>query len=188
MKTSLLAPAAALALAAAPASAAVNLVTNGGFETGDFTGWTQFGNTGFTGVSGGIEFSGDFAAFFGPVGSRGGIRQTLATVAGETYRLRFVLQNNSPDPVNRFGVFLDGITQLAVINSPAFPYTLYEFEFTALDGATTLAFSLQHDPSFYYLDDVSFALVPEPATWGMMIAGFGIVGLGLRRRRTVVAA
>ena len=31
-------------------SARANLVTNGGFETGDFTGWTQGGNTGFTGV------------------------------------------------------------------------------------------------------------------------------------------
>ncbi|NJC34016.1 hypothetical protein GGR88_001490 [Sphingomonas jejuensis] len=31
--------------------------------------------------------------------------------------------------------------------------------------------------------------VPEPATWGMMIAGFGIVGASLRRRRqTVVTA
>lgn len=26
--------------------------------------------------------------------------------------------------------------------------------------------------------------VPEPATWAMMMAGFGIVGMGLRRRRT----
>nr|WP_199556365.1 alkaline phosphatase [Sandaracinobacteroides hominis] len=29
------------------------------------------------------------------------------------------------------------------------------------------------------------AAVPEPATWGMMIAGFGLVGLVARRRRTV---
>ena len=29
--------------------------------------------------------------------------------------------------------------------------------------------------------------VPEPTTWAMMIAGFGIVGASLRRRRTVLA-
>ena len=30
--------------------------------------------------------------------------------------------------------------------------------------------------------------VPEPATWAMMIAGFGLVGVTLRRRRTVALA
>lgn len=30
--------------------------------------------------------------------------------------------------------------------------------------------------------------VPEPATWGMMILGFGVVGAGLRRRRIAIAA
>ena len=32
------------------------------------------------------------------------------------------------------------------------------------------------------------AAVPEPATWGLMIVGFGLVGASLRRRRTGVAA
>jgi hypothetical protein len=27
--------------------------------------------------------------------------------------------------------------------------------------------------------------VPEPAAWAMMLAGFGLVGVGLRRRTTV---
>ena len=31
------------------------------------------------------------------------------------------------------------------------------------------------------------AAVPEPATWGLMIAGFGLVGGAMRRRRTGVA-
>jgi hypothetical protein len=33
------------------------------------------------------------------------------------------------------------------------------------------------------LDNVS-AAVPEPATWAMLIAGFGLVGGALRRRNT----
>ncbi len=32
------------------------------------------------------------------------------------------------------------------------------------------------------------AAIPEPATWAMLIAGFGLVGTGLRRRRAAVAA
>jgi hypothetical protein len=31
------------------------------------------------------------------------------------------------------------------------------------------------------------ALVPEPATWAMMIIGFGAAGSMIRRRRAVVA-
>lgn len=33
-------------------SVKANLITNGGFEKGDFTGWMQSGNTDFTGVTG----------------------------------------------------------------------------------------------------------------------------------------
>ncbi len=45
----------------------------------------------------------------------------------------------------------------------------------------------------FYIDDVSYsasnatAAVPEPATWAMMIAGFGLVGGAMRRRKTAVA-
>jgi len=32
-----------------------------------------------------------------------------------------------------------------------------------------------------------FGVVPEPASWAMMIAGFGMVGAAMRRRKTVTA-
>src|SRR2546422_4407815 len=76
-----------------PAHAA-ELVTNGSFETGDFTGWTQTGNTGFSGVEcPGAPFAGpgdgNCDAFFGPVGSNGTISQTFATVVGAFYTIVF---------------------------------------------------------------------------------------------------
>ena len=35
--------------------------------------------------------------------------------------------------------------------------------------------------------DNTFVGVPEPATWGLMIGGFGLAGIALRRRRAVAA-
>jgi hypothetical protein len=37
------------------------------------------------------------------------------------------------------------------------------------------------------LDDVSISAVPEPASWAMLIGGFGLTGAAMRRRRRVTA-
>ena len=41
----------------------------------------------------------------------------------------------------------------------------------------------------FEIDDVAFATsaIPEPATWAMMITGFGLAGAAIRRRRTILA-
>lgn len=69
-------------------SAVNNLVVNCGFETADFTGWTQSGNTGVTSVSTTAPylFSGSFGAQLGPQGSDGYLSQTLD---GNTFSFQF---------------------------------------------------------------------------------------------------
>lgn len=46
-------------------------------------------------------------------------------------------------------------------------------------------FARNGNSSFFVIDDIAVA-APEPATWLMMILGFGLVGSQLRRRRTKV--
>jgi len=51
-----------------------------------------------------------------------------------------------------------------------------------------------HDVTFssggvaFEFDNIAVAAVPEPATWALMIGGFGLAGATLRRRRVALAA
>lgn len=163
-----------------------NLVTNCGFETGTFTGWTPVGDQTFNGVQGGIQHSGSFGAFFGPVGSLGGISQNLATVAGGQYNLSFWLQTDGGTP-SEYRITFNGVTLTDVVNPPAFGYTLFTFNNLVATGiSSTLEFTFRDDPGFIFLDDVvvvpaGSARTPEPAT--MLLLGSGLAGLGMRLRR-----
>jgi hypothetical protein len=165
-----------------------NLVVNGSFETGDFTGWTQFGNTSFIGVTGNFggvaPADGDFQAYFGPPGSIGGIFQTLATTVGATYDISFDLYNFGGTP-SEYMVQFGSTTLVDVVNSPAFGYTTFEYTAVATSADTGFtAFGFQQNLAYFLLDDVVVTLaVPEPSSLisGSIAVLIGI-GCALRRR------
>jgi hypothetical protein len=192
MKINSLMAAAAIALATSMAAMSANaaeLVTNGSFETGDFSGWTAFGDMNFTGVSAGCVDAGcpsDGAdlAYFGQIYDVGGISQTLATGAG-LYNISFDLSN---DAGAFFSADFGGANLLT--NPPNEGVTHYSFTNVAASGPVTLSFSFHNPPQYYTLDNVSVtAGVPEPASWALMLTGFFGLGATLRAasRRTAAA-
>ena len=202
----------ALALAAAllPASANAATIINGSFELGtnpgnftqlasgdstSITGWTVGGNS--------VDYIG--AYFPAQNGSRsvdlsgaaaGSLSQSVATVAGQQYRVNFFLGGNfeGAPAVKNVGVSTGGAATNFTYTSttPRFDgYAQYDYFFTATGAATNLTFASLDNTAFgAVLDNVSISSVtsvPEPATWAMMIGGFGIVGGALRRRQSKLA-
>lgn len=141
-----------------------NLVANCGFETGDFAGWVQSGDTSFTDVSPDAAHSGHFGARFGPVSDLGFIAQRISTIPGQLYNLSFWLV--SAGRPNRFQVYWGGVlvsdsmhfpetvAPSAIPNSPAYD----QFSIPSLPGGsgsfTELRFGFFNPPNYFFLDDI----------------------------------
>lgn len=180
----------AVALSAGAAgTASADVVVNGGFETGDFTGWTFNGDLVNNFVAGGFVHGGNFAAWFGEIGGLGTLSQTLVTTPGQAYDLSFWFAGDGDSP-SQLIASVNG-NQLLNLVDPAFDpdYVKYTYSFTATGAATPLVFSFRDDDFFINLDDVSVvAAVPEPSPVVLLgVAGLAALVVSRLRRRPAAA-
>jgi hypothetical protein len=172
--------------------AKANLITNPGFETGDFTGWTLSGDHMFTNVTNGTVFgnaphSGTCQAFLQNsfAANTGFVSQMLALAVGTTYTVDFwvaPLQSNT----NSFAVSLGGVTGFSVTNAGTSGYTEHTFNFTYNGGSTELLFAFQSAGSGFLLDDISVepagGAVPDAGST-VSLLGCALLGLAALRRK-----
>jgi hypothetical protein len=148
-----------------------SLVQNGGFETGDFTGWTLNGSSAYDFVTtssaiSGMVHSGSYGAALGQYGSLAYLYQILATSPGQNYLLSLWLDN----PTNTYGAtpnqFLVQWNGTTIFNQTNLPYTAWtnlQFMVTATSASTVLQFGFDNNPWYLGLDDISITPVPVPA-------------------------
>jgi choice-of-anchor C domain-containing protein len=128
----------------------------------------------------------------------GSITQIFDTVVGNIYTVSYWLSANREGGNHPFkdgsvavvinGNFIAG-GSIVGVDGPSnanMQYRNYFFDFKATGNSTSLTFAAASDETAYgpVLDAVSVTnAVPEPATWAMMLLGFGAVGFGLRKRK-----
>jgi len=191
---------AAVALACAAPAYAGDLIANGNFETGDLSSWAVSGAVanaseadygvccGFTSTHPDNRVAAFGGGGQGPTES---LSQSFLTDLGAAYTLTFDLGAVGSSNINTVDVSVGGASQHFDLSGvtdfdAAFGHYGLAFTGTGHDTVTFTVGSFFNDDIDTVLDNVSIA-VPEPATWALMIGGFGMAGAMLRRRRMVLA-
>jgi hypothetical protein len=149
------------------------------------------------------DMVGDKVAYFSSdTANPDSLTQTIMLQAGKTYNIGFdyyAPANGIANPNDASLSFLingmaAGGTLTAGSGSGTAAQTWFNFNtsFVALaSGPASLSFEfrgLGSTAADFAIDRVyAVAAVPEPAAWGMMIGGFGLAGMAVRRRRPKLA-
>jgi len=150
-----------------------SIVVNGGFETGDFTGWTLVGNTIYrqsifnvvttdNGIYPPVDIvhSGNYGAFLGQGGYLATLSQTLPTISNQLYQVSFWLDNPEAGDPQQFIASWDGAELVSLFDPGVLTWTNFQFLVTAADTNVDLQFSERNDPNYFGFDDVSVTPVP----------------------------
>ncbi len=151
----------------------------------------------------GSPTGGKFVALDGDATNRGPLTQMInGLTTGKRYVVAFdwgasQLQNCEGPTTEQLQVGFGSQSQkTAILANPSQGFTGWmhdTFTFNASGPSQVLSFlSLGTPvglPPIAVLDGVSVTAVPEPAVWGLLVVGFGFVGLAVRRRasRTLTA-
>ena len=118
------------------------------------------------------------------------LSQSISTVAGASYLLTYELGSaDGPSGIlaSAAAASAESVSTLPGINN----WEVESLAFTAIGSTTEISF-VGDQGRYIGLDNVSVTQVgggvPEPATWALMISGFGLAGAVLRRRRAGIAA
>jgi hypothetical protein len=167
--------------------ALADLIANGGFETGDFTGWTVVLDVTYPASITTLPayvHSGTYAAQVAGSASYNELSQTVSTTPGQYYALSFWL--NTITTGNDFRALWDGNAVLTGNITPQ-GYVQYSYVVGGT-GSDTVEFDGRNVPGWFYLDDVSLTptnAVPEPSGVVALLGlcGMGLLGMAWRRRR-----
>ncbi len=145
---------------------------------------------------------GNFTALDGDTDVHGAFQQTITGLTtDQTYLVTFdwgatQLRNRTGAATEQLAVTFGGNTQnTAVLNNVSEGFSGWQaasFSFVATGPSQALSFLSNGTPNglqpIALLDNVSLTAAPEPATWSLLVIGFGMMGWAARHRSAAVPA
>ena len=119
----------------------------------------------------------------------GVLSRSFASVAGMSYTLSFDLSGNQRTAANDTVSVMFGSTIASFTVAKNDPWLQRQVSFTALQsGNVKLSFENSGaDNQGAMLDNVSVTAIPEPESYALMLAGLGLIGTIVRRRKPAAA-